>query len=125
MNRRTVGFTDDLESDLRELQEAQNLDSFAEAVRAAARDGVEVHRSDYRDVDALLEAAARAEHAEARADDLRRQLREANRRSDDVDELVAYVEDERTAEQRRREATAIERARWWLFGMPSEAESGD
>lgn len=116
MNRRTVGFPEDLESDLRELQEERDLDSFAEAVRAAARDGLIVERSDYRDVDALLEVADRAETAEARADDLRRQLREANRRHDDVEELVAFAEDRRHEWERHREASIVQRARWWLFG---------
>lgn len=32
-------------------------------------------------------------------------------------ELAKYVEDQRSAEQRRREASVVERAKWWLVGM--------
>lgn len=63
--------------------------------------------------------------AEARADDLRRQLQTANSRADDVDELAEYVREERglrqqeaERERRRREASIIRRAKWWITGEP-------
>jgi chromosome segregation ATPase len=37
-------------------------------------------------------------------------------------ELVRYVQEERSAEQRRREAGLVTRAKWWAFGMPEEDE---
>ena len=67
------------------------------------------------------------EQAEARVEDLRRQLQQTNAGERDVDELVAYVEEERTIqqrredrEQRRQSAPAWRRAKWWLFGRPDE-----
>lgn len=60
------------------------------------------------------------EQLEARLDDLRRQLREANRRNDEVGELVEYVEDQRSMERQYREAGLLTRAKWKLTGMPSE-----
>ena len=64
-----------------------------------------------------------SEAAEARADDLRRQLRETNSRADDVDDLAEYVREERSLrqqeaerERRRREASILRRAKWWITG---------
>ncbi len=56
---------------------------------------------------------------EAERDDLQRQLAAANQRIDASNELVQYVEEERTAEQRRREVEVLTRAKWWVTGMPS------
>lgn len=56
---------------------------------------------------------------EADRDRLQRQLAATNARQDDVDDLVAYVEEERRDRQRareRRDAPAWRRAKWWLFG---------
>jgi SOS response regulatory protein OraA/RecX len=70
------------------------------------------------------------EQTEARVDDLRRQLQEANAGRRDVDEIVSYVEEERELQrhreereqrrEQRRNAPAWRRARWWLFGMPDD-----
>ncbi|MFC6724988.1 hypothetical protein ACFQE1_11520, partial [Halobium palmae] len=68
---------------------------------------------------------AERDHAEARADDLRRQLREANARNDDVEELVTYVEEERSLQERReaaRGAPVWRRAKWWFLGRPTETD---
>lgn len=62
-------------------------------------------------------AQERAESLQARVDDLERQLRAANQRIDATNDLVEYVETERSVERRRREASAVQRAKWWLFGM--------
>lgn len=62
------------------------------------------------------------DHAEARADDLQRQLQAALKRREETQELVRYVEDERTAEQRRREAGLLTRSKWWLFGRSTDEE---
>lgn len=59
------------------------------------------------------------EQAEAKVDDLRRQLATVRAREDDVDELVAYVEEEKSLqerEQERKNAPAWTRFRYWLFG---------
>lgn len=98
-----------------EMLDEHPADSRSEALREILDE-----REDLRDrVDDLED---KLEHQEARAEDLRRQLREANRRDDDVDELVEYVERERSVEQRRREASIVTRARWWLTGMDAEDE---
>jgi hypothetical protein len=59
-------------------------------------------------------------------DRLRRELRAANARQDDVGELVEYVERERSLQERReererkreerRDAPVWRRAKWWLLG---------
>ena len=57
---------------------------------------------------------------EAQRDDLRRQLREANRRQREIGELVEYVEEERALQRQERErknANVVERAKLWVFGM--------
>jgi predicted transcriptional regulator len=84
----------------------------------------EVSRSQY--IRDTLESRDRADELEARVDDLRRQLQEANAGNRDVDEIVAYVEEEREVRRRRekriqrreerRDAPAWRRAKWWLLG---------
>ena len=54
---------------------------------------------------------------EARLEDLRRQLATVRSREDDVDELVEYVETERSLQERRARAGLMTRLRWGLFGM--------
>lgn len=72
----------------------------------------------YEDLEADYEREI--EELEARMDDLRRQLREANKRNDEVGEIVEYVEDQRSMERQYREAGLLTRAKWKLTGMPSE-----
>ena len=50
---------------------------------------------------------------------LQRQLAATNRHVDEHQELVAYVKEERELQQRRekrRDAPAWRRAKWWLLG---------
>lgn len=73
-----------------------------------------------------LRARHEADQMEARVEDLRRQLQAANAGERDVDEIVAYVEEERELRRRREErrqrreeredAPVWERAKWWVFG---------
>lgn len=84
-------------------------DSKAEAARAHLQVARRVDEAD-RDLDELVAAADRVEeleseleHAEARQDDLRRQLQAANRRNEDHEELVEYVQDDRWMQRRRKE----------------------
>lgn len=56
-------------------------------------------------------------------DRLRKQLAATNRRVDQHQELVEYVQEERSVAQRReqrREAPAWRRAKWWLLGEPTD-----
>jgi chromosome segregation ATPase len=94
-------------------------DSLAEVLRDLVEKGLE-----YDDLQRELE------QTEARVEDLRQQLQEANAGKRDVDELVAYVEEERELqrqrekrEQRREErrnAPAWRRAKWWVFGRSDD-----
>ena len=69
------------------------------------------------------ELAQELKQAEARVEDLRRQLQEANAGARDVDEIVTYVEEERQLQreefERRREresAPIWTRLNWLIFG---------
>lgn len=65
------------------------------------------------------ELGAELESAEAQVDDLRRQLQATNRRQDDMSELVEYVEQEKSLQERREErrgAPIWTRAKRWVFG---------
>ena len=58
----------------------------------------------------------------AERDDLRRQLAAANQRIDSANEIVEHVREQRSAEQRRREAGILTRAKWWVTGMDTDDE---
>lgn len=73
-----------------------------------------------READALSDRVGELEH---RVDELREQLAEANTRIDASNEVVRYVEEERSIEARRRQAGVLTRARWWISGMPIEDDS--
>jgi len=135
MPRFTLSVPDDLDDWLEEQYgegPETPYDSKAEAARAHLRVARRVAAAEH-DLDELLAAADRVaeletdlEHAEARQDDLRRQLQAANSRDEDHQELVEYVRDERRIQQRREEreelkATAglLTRAKWWVTGMPN------
>jgi len=63
------------------------------------------------------------EATQARVEDLRRQLQQANSRERDVDEIVTYVEEERLDRQRERErrrAPIWRRWKWYVFGTPKD-----
>jgi metal-responsive CopG/Arc/MetJ family transcriptional regulator len=52
----------------------------------------------------------------------RRERRQLLEQREEHQELAKYVEDERTAEQRWRQASLATRIRWRLTGMPSDDE---
>lgn len=98
-----------------------DYDSDSKAVLAVIEDGLEIE-----------ELRARADHAEARKEELRRQLKAERTRRDDVGELVEYVETTRALEraeaERRRakeHASIIKRAKWWLAGTPDDLGRAD
>ena len=64
-------------------------------------------------------------HLEARIDDLQRQLRESNKRNDEVTELVEYVDSQRSYERQYRTAGLLTRAKWKLTGMPDPEDEND
>jgi len=68
------------------------------------------------------ELEERVAKLEAEKDDLRRQLREVNAREDDVEEIVEYVEKEKSAQQRWREAGIVRKVKWTLTGVPRDED---
>jgi peptidoglycan hydrolase CwlO-like protein len=93
---------------LEAVKEAEGLDSDVAAVREC--------------IDRTQEHADAQQRVEARIEELRNELAAANRRIDSADELVEYVSEERSVEQRRRQAGIVTRAKWFLTGMPDEEE---
>jgi Arc/MetJ-type ribon-helix-helix transcriptional regulator len=66
-----------------------------------------------------LEYDERVSDLETERDRLQRELRARNSRESDVEEIVEYVERERSIQERREErrnAPAWRRAKWWLLG---------
>lgn len=65
------------------------------------------------------EIEAELDEVRTERDNLRRQLQATNSRMDDVQELVEYVEEERSLQTRRQErqdAPIWTRAKWWVLG---------
>ena len=91
-------------------------DETAEAIEARA-DESDSSRSEA--VRELLRLGTDYDRLQAEADDLRRQLQAVNRRESEHQELVEYVEREKTLQEQRQErqnAPVWRRAKWWLFG---------
>lgn len=55
---------------------------------------------------------------------LQREKRQILAEREEKRELARYAEDHRTAAQRRREASLVQRARWWVFGMNTDDSDG-
>jgi Arc/MetJ-type ribon-helix-helix transcriptional regulator len=70
-------------------------------------------------VDALEEEVA---DLETELERVHREKRQVLEQREEHGELVAAVQEERDAEQRRREAGVMTRAKWWLTGMPAETD---
>lgn len=62
----------------------------------------------------------RIEELETEVERLKREKRQILAEREEKQELARYVEDERTAAQRRREASVVARAKWWLFGQKND-----
>jgi peptidoglycan hydrolase CwlO-like protein len=98
------------------VRDEENTTSDAETIRRCLERGATAEER----VDALEDEI---ENLEARVDELTNQLREANKRNDEVEELVEYVESERSLQERREErrtSPVWKRARWWVFGEPDD-----
>jgi hypothetical protein len=109
--RVTVRLNDSLASHVDAVRHDDET-SDAEAVRECIRRSLEL--------DAVRDDLDRAE---ARVDELENQLAAVQERQEQHDELVEYVEEEKSIQQRReerRQAPAWRRAKWWLFGMDDE-----
>ena len=100
-------------------------DDLLEDVDGRADEEHDGNRSDA--VRDLLEKGLDHDQLKAERDDLERQLMAANRRIDTSNEIVEWVEEERslrerrrTIEERRAHASIVQLAKWRLFGMPTE-----
>lgn len=71
----------------------------------------------------IIESRHRADELQARVDELRNQLRNANQRIDASNELVRAVERERTLAERKAGAGALTRLKWWVTGMPEDDDA--
>jgi len=70
----------------------------------------------------IIESRHRADELQARVDELRNQLTAANERIDASNDLVRAVESSRSLEQRRAQAGALTRLKWWATGMPDDED---
>lgn len=107
--RVTTTLDDEHAEYVEKVREEENLDSDAAAVRECI-DRAREH----------ADARQRVEECEQRVEELRDQLAAANNRIDATNEIVRYVESEKTLEEKRRSAGLATRTKWWLFGMDDE-----
>jgi len=107
----------DLEADLADAPDPERVTELSEQLSQREDRIAELEA----EVESLEE---KIESLEARNTDLTNQLAEANSRIDAANELVEYVDDERNAQQRWREAGLLGKAKYTIFGMPVE-ESKD
>jgi uncharacterized protein with von Willebrand factor type A (vWA) domain len=97
-------------------------DETAEAIEERASDS-DLSQSEA--VRELLQLGTDYGRLQAEADDLRRQLQAVNRRESEHQELVEYVQEERSIQERReerRDAPIWRRAKWYVLGR-SEGEA--
>ena len=118
MKRVTVSREEEYVEAIEEFQEANDLDSRSEAVRRLL-DAYEDLNADYE------ELHKQYEEAQTEAERLRNEKRLILKDREEKQELVEYVEEERTVEQRWREAGLTTRLRWKLFGMDSTDDDDD
>lgn len=93
---------EELLEDVEEFAETEHDGNRSEAVRDLLRRGLEY------------------EEIQRDRDRLERQYRQLVERQEEHQELVEYVETERSLERQRRTASLATRARWWLWGIPDE-----
>lgn len=108
--RTTVSLPDELAAHVDAVRPSDDA-SDAEAVRECIRRSQRLNdvQADLRD-------------AEARITELQNQLQAVNQRTEEHQELVRYVEQERELQQRqeaRQSAPVWRRAKWWIFGTPN------
>ena len=70
----------------------------------------------------LLQQGLEYENVANENERLRAQLAAANQRIDASNELVEYVEEERSIARQRAQAGVLTRMKWWLAGMPDESD---
>ena len=108
MPRITVTVGENHEETLSEV----NPENQAEAVRTCIERYAEVQRLE-----------SELQQRDARVDELRSKLQEANSRIDASNDIVEYVREEQSLEnreERRRQANILRRTWWKLAGVPSD-----
>jgi predicted RNase H-like nuclease (RuvC/YqgF family) len=103
--RATVRLDESLTSHVETLRDDPET-SDAEAVRTAIRRSKRVE-----------ELETELEHKQARIDELESELAETRSRLEVSNEIVEYVEEEKTAQERWRQAGLLRKAKWSVFGM--------
>lgn len=115
MKRLTVSLESEQIDRLDEIQAEHDVDSRSAALRRLFQE-YEQLQSEYEDL------MSECEELQTEVERARRERRQLLEQREEHQELAQYVEDERTAEQRWRQASLATRIRWRLTGMPSDDE---
>ena len=110
MKRVTVSLEEEHVEAIDDFQEANDLDSTSEAVRRLL-DAYEDLQADYENLH------TECEELQTEVERVKNEKRLILQEREQKHELMEYVEEERTVEQRWREAGLTTRVRWKLFGM--------
>lgn len=113
MKRLTVSLEPEQIDCLDELEEEHDVDSRSAALRRLFAD-YEQLQTEYE------ELMNEYEELQTEVERARRERRQLLAQREEKQELVRYVEDERTTEQRWREASLATRLKWKVTGMPSD-----
>jgi len=113
MQKVTFSLTDDHLDTINEFQEENDISSRSEALRRFIDDYEELH-TEYEELHTQCEELQTELEQERNRNKMILEQREEHT------ELVKYVQDERTAEQKWREAGIGQRLKWRLFGMDTD-----
>lgn len=104
----------------------ESLDSEAEQTGVSRSEYIRATLEARHETDVLHEhiedLQAEIDELETERDRLQRQLTATNQRVEEHQELVEYVEEERSLSKRRAHAGVLTRAKWWLTGMPEDGD---
>ncbi len=115
MKRLTVSLEPEQIDRLDAIQDEHDVDSRSAALRRLF-DEYEQLQAEYEELNTTCE------ELETELERARRERRQLLEQREEHQELARYVQDERTAEQRWRQASLATRIRWRLTGMPSDDE---
>lgn len=113
MKRITVSLEPEQIERLDELQDEHDVDSRSAAIRRLFQEYEEL-QVEYEDL------MNEYEELQTEVERARRERRQLLEEREEHQELVRYAKNERTAEQRWRQASLATRIRWRLTGMPSD-----
>lgn len=117
MKRLTVSLEPEQIERLDAIQDEHDVDSRSAALRRLFAEYEQLQER-------CEELNTTCEELETELERARRERRQLLEQREEHQELARYVEDERTAEQRWRQASLTTRIRWRLTGMPSDDEDG-